>query len=72
MNGADEARSIAALVGRLVERFPDLDAQVIEQAVHRAHGELAGAPIREYVPVLVEREVVDAFRARRGTGIRHG
>lgn len=57
-----------ALVGveeRLCRRFPELDPTVVEAAVRLAHAQLTG-PIRDFVPVLVERAARDrlSFAAR--------
>lgn len=40
---------------RLAERFPDKDRSAIEQIVAEEHELLDDGPIRDYVPVLVER-----------------
>ena len=47
---------------RLAERFPDLDAAVVEAAVRVAYTGLQG-PIRDYVPVLVEHAARERLRA---------
>jgi hypothetical protein len=64
MDSAEEMRHVAALVDRLVARFPQVPADAIAAAVSSAHGQLVDAPIRDFVPVLVEREVLDSLRAR--------
>jgi hypothetical protein len=62
----DESHALEEVRVRLMERFPDLDADTINAAVRAAHDELTG-PIRDYVPVLVERAARDVlFRAQQG------
>ncbi|WP_426302789.1 three-helix bundle dimerization domain-containing protein [Arthrobacter sp. R-11] len=50
-----EAQAVLAVIERLVGRFPDLDRSDIEAVVTDEHGKLSEGPIRDYVPVLVER-----------------
>lgn len=49
-----EAKEIANVHARLAERFSTLDKDTIDAAVRLAHAEMTGR-IRDYVPVLVER-----------------
>lgn len=44
-----------AVIDRLAERFPDRQRSFIEDVVAEEHGLLDGGPIRDYVPLLVER-----------------
>ena len=53
MDQTHEVKETEAVCTRLAERFPHLDAEVIEAAVRLAHSELTRG-IRDYVPVLVE------------------
>lgn len=64
MDPAEESRCLDRLVGRLGERFPDIPPQVITEAVAESHRGFGGAPIRDFVPVLVEHEVVAGLRSR--------
>lgn len=50
-----EPEALMAVVDRLAQRFPDEQRSVIEEIVAEEHGLLDGGPIRDYVPVLVER-----------------
>ncbi|WP_368568798.1 three-helix bundle dimerization domain-containing protein [Mycolicibacterium fortuitum] len=54
-----EQQQIAAVEARLGAQYPTIDPTVIAQAVHHACGCFAAAPVRDFVPLLVER------RARR-------
>ncbi|WP_020145589.1 three-helix bundle dimerization domain-containing protein [Terracoccus sp. 273MFTsu3.1] len=53
MDPKAEAHEIEQVRVRLGERYPQLDADVVEAAVRLAHSELTGG-IRDFVPVLVE------------------
>lgn len=55
LSPADETRAIAEVSHRLVTSFPGVAPDVIEHTVHTSHEEFAGSPIRDFVPVLVER-----------------
>ena len=44
-----------AVVERLTARFPDQQRSVIEEVVAEEHGLLDDGPIRDFIPVLVER-----------------
>jgi len=43
---------------RLQERFPDARPDVVDALVQDLHHEFDGDPIRDFLPVLVEREAV--------------
>ncbi len=55
-----EARELTEVVERLVSRFPDISEDRIRAVVRDAHQRFDGNPIRDFVPVFVER-------AARGT-----
>jgi translation initiation factor 2 alpha subunit (eIF-2alpha) len=55
MTKEPEARALMEVMDRLAERFPDKDRSAIEQIVAEEHELLDDGPIRDYVPVLVER-----------------
>lgn len=52
----DEARQIAGMTAALRARFSEVPAEQVHEEVRRAAEALAGARIRVFVPVLVERE----------------
>jgi hypothetical protein len=54
----DEARAIDLLIDRLVARFGDTPPETVRAIVHASYGEFKGKPIRDFVPVLVERDAV--------------
>jgi hypothetical protein len=63
MNQTEEIRALDQLADRLRGRFPDAPPEGIKELVARAHQQYDGSPIRDFIPVLVEREVVEHFRA---------
>jgi hypothetical protein len=58
MDRAAERKALAEVQVRLQKRFPDLHPDVVAAAVSSAHSELDG-PLRDFVPVLVERAARD-------------
>lgn len=52
---AHEAREIDEVVERLQVRFPGIDRDQVRAAVTDAHHAFDGRPIRDFVPVFVER-----------------
>jgi len=62
---ADEATSLEQLAIRLGARFPDSAPDKVRTLVTQVHQQYDGSRIRDFVPVLVEREVADALRAER-------
>ena len=61
MTQTEEIHALDALADRLRGRFPDAPPESIKQAVDEVHHQFDGRPIRDFIPVLVEREVVDRF-----------
>jgi hypothetical protein len=55
MTNEPEARALMEDMDRLTERFPEKERSAIEQIVAEEHELLDDGPIRDYVPVLVER-----------------
>ena len=53
---ADEDQALSDVVDRLEERFPSKDRSEIEGAVAEARSHFERAKVRDFVPVLVERE----------------
>ena len=60
-----EAQALAAVQSRLAERFPEASEEAVASAVGAAHAEMTG-PIRDYVPVLVERAARDRLARQLG------
>jgi hypothetical protein len=60
-----EQNEIQRVTRRLTQQFPEVPAEDIERLVHVQYSALDDSPIREFVPVLVERKVRDVL-AKRG------
>ena len=50
-----EQAAIRQVVARLTQQFPELSADDIDRAVHGQYDKFNDSPIRDCVPVLVER-----------------
>ncbi|MCM4084172.1 three-helix bundle dimerization domain-containing protein [Paractinoplanes hotanensis] len=51
-----ESEALAETVHDLTKIFPNVAESVITEHVHQAHTRLHGAPVRDYVPVLMRRQ----------------
>jgi hypothetical protein len=51
----NENDAIQHVVGRLARQFPELPPNEVERAVYGKYESFADSPIRDFVPVLVER-----------------
>ncbi len=65
MEQSDENRAITQVADRLHQRFPEVPQNGLAEMIAAAHDQYVGRPIRDYVPVLVEREVVDHLRTQK-------
>lgn len=54
----DEHQAVDRICVRLAARFPDVPAETVQRTVREVHNKLDG-PVRDFVPVLVEREAKD-------------
>jgi hypothetical protein len=54
-----EARELDEVVERLRQRFPQTPEDRVRSVVMEAHRSFAGNPIRDFVPVFVERSARD-------------
>ena len=50
-----EQTVIEQLVARLTSRYPTISKSTVESVVHDVHARFDGRPLRDYVPLLVER-----------------
>jgi hypothetical protein len=56
---AHEVRELNEVVERLREQFPEVAEEQVRSVVTKAHEGFAGHPIRDFVPVFVERVARD-------------
>jgi len=54
---ASEQLALAQLRERLASKYADVPSGLVSAAVHAAHARFAESPIRDFVPLLVERRV---------------
>lgn len=59
ITGTAETRALEQVTDHLQRRFPESSRDAIRRLVIQAHHEYDGRPIRDFVPVLVERQVND-------------
>ena len=52
-----ETQALVVVAQRIRDQFPNLPPEAVDAAVARFHREYDGRPIREFVPLLVERQV---------------
>lgn len=62
---AGEDRAMEQVLRNVRDRYPAAAADVVAANMHRAQERYADAPIRSFVPVLVERELIAEIRAAR-------
>lgn len=68
---AREATDIVEVTRRLSTRFPHLPPATVQAAVDQAHQKFDDAPIRDFVPVFVERTARDILAQTPGSSGRH-
>ena len=57
-----EVRAVEELINRLAARFADVPADTVRQIVNASWDRFTGTPIRDFVPVLVERSARERLR----------
>lgn len=60
----NESAKVEQAIGKLAEAFPAVPVEEITELVHTEHAALDGRPVRDYVPVLVERAARTRLRSR--------
>ncbi len=58
----DELRALEEVLRRLTDRFPEVPAEVVSGIVQAERQRLDGRPIREFMPLLVERASAERLR----------
>lgn len=59
---AHEAREIGEVIARLQGKFPSVAEDRIRAVVEEEHRAFDGRPIRDFVPVFVERAAIERLR----------
>ena len=57
------------VVHRLSTRFAAIEVDEVAEVVHECHAQMAGSPIRDFVPLLVERAARERLRAMVPTAV---
>jgi phage terminase Nu1 subunit (DNA packaging protein) len=57
-----EVSALAEISARVQRRFPDVPKEAVDRIVAEVHHEFDGHRIRDFIPILVERDVADRFR----------
>ena len=55
MDRSDEERAIGEVVDWLAKQFPQVPVEAVEQVVSQSRPEFDEVPIRDFVPLFVER-----------------
>jgi enoyl reductase-like protein len=63
MQTPDEERELTEVIDRLMKKFPDAAADEVEAAVTLEYVALTGNPVRDFVPVLVEKQAKKRLKA---------
>ena len=63
MNRSEEERAIAEAAERLIKAFPSLPPDAVQRAVTESRPEFDGNPIRDFVPLFVERAAKNRLRS---------
>jgi hypothetical protein len=63
MTPDDEKRALGDAAKRIEQRYPGLEPEVIVEMVESRAREFDGRPIRDFVPLLVERGVVSEIES---------
>ncbi len=63
--GIDEAVARQEIIDRLGLAYPDVEPSKVEAIVLEAYAGMADAKVRDFVPVLVEREAKARIKASR-------
>lgn len=61
----DESKAISEIVQRLQEQFPAVSPESVTDAVERARATFSGAKVRDFVPVLIEKEAKARLKGKR-------
>lgn len=60
----DEEKTIAEIIARLTERFPEASPDEVTAAVDGARESFDGSKVRDFVPVLIEKEAKKRLKGK--------
>lgn len=58
----DEVAALEKVVSDLGSKFPHVPEPVIRSVVRQRYARFVGAPVRDYIPVMVRREASEELR----------
>lgn len=64
-NAADESKALEEMIERLQQRFPDASRETVVNAVEQARAAHDDAKVRDFVPVLIEKEAKARLKGKR-------
>ena len=64
----EEDLAVEHAAERLAERYPEVPRQRIDELVERHYEQFDGAPVRDFVPVLIEHDVKQVLKAEEHAG----
>ncbi|MGC4938713.1 three-helix bundle dimerization domain-containing protein [Kribbella sp. DT2] len=62
MDRSEEHRAINEVVNRLAKQFPGVPTENVAEVVQQVQPEFEQAPIRDFVPLFVERDAKQRLR----------
>ncbi|WP_156764109.1 three-helix bundle dimerization domain-containing protein [Mycobacterium sp. 852002-50816_SCH5313054-b] len=65
-----EQQIIAGVADRLTRKYPSFAAETVTAVVREAYARFEGRPVREYVPLLVERFAAQELELLASTATR--
>jgi UDP-glucose 4-epimerase len=71
MSAPDETKSIDTVIAALELRFPKFARPAIADVVGQRYHQFDGAPVRDYIPVLVQRGAREQLLAMSGAQPTH-
>ena len=63
--GLDEDVAFREILERMTKKYPDVPADQIAEIVQSVRAEMADAKVRDFVPVLAEREAKSRIKQAR-------
>ena len=63
--GIDEDVAFREIIERMTTKYPDVPAEQIGEIVQSVRAEMADAKVRDFVPVLAEREAKSRIKQAR-------
>lgn len=65
MIAVTEQTLLAEIGRRLTQEFPGVAPEVVDAAIRQAHARFANSPIRDFIPLFVEKQARLKLRAAR-------